>query len=371
MRSNRDILILVTPGFAASADDSSCLPLQQALVRAWQDAAPGCDVVVLALHYPYHGDAYTLFGASVFAYNGRNRGGLSGWRRAKKVGTCLASLHREHSIRAIVSCWYGEAAALASSFAHRNGLRHYCWILGQDARSSNHWPRKLLLPARELVALSPFLQMEFERSHAVKPQWVIGPGVESTTAPVEGSRALLLLGVGSLIALKRWTVFLQVAAALRRELPDLKAVLVGSGPEEVALRREAALLGLEDCVQFAGPLPHAAVLRLMGSARLLLHPSGYEGYSGVCQEALSVGTPVLSCCVPGGDLPAGWHQAQHVDEMLPIAKRLLAVDTGIAVKGFPIEATARQWLDLFENGNADQSVPISERSPLAMASKEN
>jgi glycosyltransferase involved in cell wall biosynthesis len=370
MKPKRNTLVLITPGFAASEADSGCLPLQQALVRAWQHSAY-CEVVVLALHYPYNGEAYTLFGADVRPLNGRNRGGLQGWRRRRGAAAILGELHRSRSIIGMISCWYGEAAAIGSRFARSHGLPHFCWILGQDAREANHWPRRLRLPGSELVALSPFLQSEFARCHGIRPARVLLPGIEEPVLPeAPGERPLMILGVGSLIPLKRWTVFLQVVAALRKEFPSLQAVLAGSGPEAESLRETAAAMGLAACVRFAGQLPHAGVLHLMRAARLLLHPSEFEGYSGVCQEAIAVGTPVVSACAPGDKLPAGWQLAANPSEMIRAARAALLQTQGICPTSFPIAQTAQQWLDLFEMGLFAQPDAIIDRNAPAIASNE-
>ncbi|RYZ17187.1 MAG: glycosyltransferase, partial [Chitinophagaceae bacterium] len=269
MENKRNLIVLITPGFAASEDDSSCLPLQQALLRAWRRLAPGCAVAVLALHYPVHAGRYRVFGAEVYPFNGRNRGGLRRWQRARSVYRCLKALHQGYHITGIVSCWYGESAALASGFAHRHGLRHYCWLLGQDARAANLWPRRLRLPADALVALSESVRASFAQHHGIRPAHVITPGVELFQRDTETSRTIDILGVGSLIPLKRWPVFIRIVGRLREERPGLRAVIAGAGPEEGALRRQVEELGLSGHLQFAGELPHADVLRLMAQARVL------------------------------------------------------------------------------------------------------
>ncbi|TCZ70613.1 glycosyltransferase family 4 protein [Flaviaesturariibacter aridisoli] len=368
MENKRNLIVLITPGFAASEDDSSCLPLQQALVRAWLRLAPGCTVAVLALHYPVHDGRYRVFGADVYPFNGRNRGHLRRWQRARSVYRCLDALHQEYHIRGIVSCWYGEAAALGNRFAHCHGLQHFCWLLGQDARAANPWPRRLRLPAGALVALSESLRATFAQHHGIRPAHVISPGVEPFQRVTDTSRTIDILGVGSLIPLKRWTVFIRIVGRLQAGRPGLRAVIAGAGPEECALRRQVEALGLSGHLLFAGELPHAAVLRLMAQARVLLHPSEYEGYSGVCQEALTVGTPVVSCCSPGGEDRRFWQTGCTEDALQQLVGAWLS-ENGIPPQRFSIDDTAHQWIALFAAGiGAGSSTNWS--SPLAMAVKE-
>ncbi|RYY86049.1 MAG: glycosyltransferase [Chitinophagaceae bacterium] len=363
MSPRRNILVLITPGFASSEAESSCLPLQQALVRAWQRVAPWLDVRVLALHYPFQEGTYAFSGATVHAFAGRNRGGLARWKRRGNVLRTLAKLKREHNVRGIVSCWYGEAAALGSAFARRHGVPHFCWLLGQDARAANDWPRRLRLREQELVALSQTVRDECAMAHGVRPAHVITPGVDAHVSSESIERRELLVGVGSLIPLKRWPVFLQVVSMLKERHPSLEAVLIGEGPELADLQRQAKMLRLEGVVHFTGALPHEQVLQWMRKARLLIHPSEYEGYSGVCQEALTQGTPVVSFCSPGATLPGGWFAVDSVEAMTKRASSLLMQPCGIPAQGFPVDETAKQWLVLLGIYSDDNTL----RSPAAIA----
>ncbi|RYY39152.1 MAG: glycosyltransferase [Chitinophagaceae bacterium] len=366
MNAKRNILVLLTPGFAASEADSSCLPMLQALVRALVRKAPTVEIRVLALHYPFEPGTYELFGATVQAFGGRNRGGFGRWQRARAVRAALDSLHHYGKIAGIISCWYGEAADHGSSFAGTYGVPHYCWMLGQDARVNNPWPRRLQLPGSALVALSASIQAQCASAHGVSPRCIIEPGVEAAASLLTVERACLLLGVGSLIPLKRWTVFLQVAAALMPAFPKLRVIVTGAGPELARLQALSTRLGLDEVVTFAGALPHQDVLTIMQQARLLLHPSEYEGYSGVCQEALSVGTPVVSFCAPHADLPAGWTWVKTIDEMIQQASLYLNNPDGVKPVVASIDECAQRWLEIFGLHRPDRIVI----NPEAIASGE-
>jgi len=83
---------------------------------------------------------------------------------------------------------------------------------------------------------------------------------------------------------------LDLAAASREQLPDLKVLLVGEGPHEAMLRQRIEQDRLQDRVILLGrrdPLPiyHAADALLLASER--------EGFSLVCAEAMAAGLPVL------------------------------------------------------------------------------
>ena len=98
----------------------------------------------------------------------------------------------------------------------------------------------------------------------------------------------VILGVGRLVAQKRWD---RLVAALPA-LPGRALVIAGDGPERDALRRQAAALGVADRLKLPGHV--ADPLALMARAAVLALTSDFEGVPGVLGEALSVGTPVVA-----------------------------------------------------------------------------
>ena len=99
-----------------------------------------------------------------------------------------------------------------------------------------------------------------------------------------------ILFVGRLIRLKRVDLLIE---ALRR-LPqrDVELAVVGAGPLEEGLRRQArAALGGR--VIWLGTISMGLVQREMAQADCLVLPSSYDGWGVVVSEALMVGTPVI------------------------------------------------------------------------------
>lgn len=77
--------------------------------------------------------------------------------------------------------------------------------------------------------------------------------------------------VGSFYAYEGLDLFLDAAAALRRDHPDIKVLLVGGGPQEKALRAQAKALGIEDAVVFTGRVPNREVQRYYNLIDLLVY----------------------------------------------------------------------------------------------------
>jgi glycosyltransferase involved in cell wall biosynthesis len=91
--------------------------------------------------------------------------------------------------------------------------------------------------------------------------------------------------------------FCYLLEALARLHGNCRALIIGSGPEEGALRRQASLLGLEGRVVFAGTERRLGPLLKAGDAFVL--PSLHEGMSVALIEAMYLGLPVVASEVGG------------------------------------------------------------------------
>jgi glycosyltransferase involved in cell wall biosynthesis len=96
---------------------------------------------------------------------------------------------------------------------------------------------------------------------------------------------------------------LQIAALgeLRREFPRAGLAILGAGSLEAELRRRIA--EQPGHVLLTGDVPHAATLRAIAEADLLLRTTLYDGDSVAVREALHLGTPVVA--TDNGMRPAG------------------------------------------------------------------
>lgn len=319
-----DAFIILTPGFPASENDSTCLPLQQRLVKQLAQTRPGIKFIVLSFQYPYHTNTYSWHLAEVHCFNGRNKGGWVRLRNRQKIYKTLEQLRQQYRIRGLLSFWYGECALAGKRFAAEQGLLHRCWILGQDARTGNAYPRRVKAPATELIALSDFLQDEFQQSYGIRPAHLVPPAVDGSLfgkTPVQ--KDIDILGAGSLIPLKRYDIWVEVVEKIKNQIPAVKAVLVGEGPELKRLQRLVEKKNLQATISFMGGISYGQTLQLMQRARLLLHPSSYEGYSGVCQEALYAGARVISFCRAMKTDIDNWYIVNNITEMTAKAGALL------------------------------------------------
>lgn len=349
MKPEQNTFIILTPGFPAHEADTTCLPAQQLFVQHLHEQFPAANIIVLSFQHPFSKNIYKWKGVQVVSFNGRNRGGLQRLHTWYKVRRHLAGLHRTHSIAGLFSFWCTECALVGERFARRYGLRHFIWILGQDARKSNKFVRIIKPAAASLVAMSDFLADEFERNHFIRPQHVICNGIDPRMFPQQQPpRSIDVLGAGSLIALKQYDVFIHVIAQAKKSFPGIKAMIAGDGPERAALQSAIESQQLTHEVTLAGEKPHPEVLKLMQQSKIFLHTSSYEGFSTVSIEALYAGAHVISFCNPVYEKIPHWHVVRTKEEMLrKLIELLSSAQDHEPVAPFLMSETAVKVMRLF------------------------
>jgi glycosyltransferase involved in cell wall biosynthesis len=87
-------------------------------------------------------------------------------------------------------------------------------------------------------------------------------------------------------------LFLNVAARIRREVPDSQFLLIGDGPLRETLEQRARQLGIADCIHFLGW--RRDVAELLGLLDVFLLTSDIEANPVSILEALAAGVPVVS-----------------------------------------------------------------------------
>jgi teichuronic acid biosynthesis glycosyltransferase TuaC len=105
----------------------------------------------------------------------------------------------------------------------------------------------------------------------------------------------VLASVGWLIPRKGHDLAIRAAALL----PDSTLLIVGEGPEDIALRRLAQRTGVASRVNFLGSMPQKRLAVVYNAADVLVLASAREGLPNVLLEALACGTPVVATAVWG------------------------------------------------------------------------
>jgi len=185
------------------------------------------------------------------------------------------------------------------------GMLDLPWSFMIHGISETDYPAGVTLPAKLRAAQFVACASWFGRAQAmrvVEPvHWpkiqVVRCGVpleQLCPADVARKTGRKILCVGRLSPEKGQAGLLDVFAAIHRRVGDARLELIGSGPDESALRTHAARLGLEDVVSFAGRRSEADTLAAIAKADILVVASLMEGLPIVLMEAMALGTAVVA-----------------------------------------------------------------------------
>ncbi len=146
---------------------------------------------------------------------------------------------------------------------------------------------------------------------------VVPCGVAVPEAPdLQAERTLDVVSVGRLVEKKGFDTFIRAMALVHDRLPEVRALIVGDGPECSALVGLVHELGLEGNVTLVGAQSHEQTLQLIEGAKLFCLAS-QRAHNGDCdavpvaiREAMARAIPVISTRVAGipetVDEEVGW-----------------------------------------------------------------
>jgi L-malate glycosyltransferase len=169
---------------------------------------------------------------------------------------------------------------------------------------------------------------------------VISGGIDADRFGSEGGPPIWdVVFVGRLSPIKQVDLLLRALAVVKREIPGIRAVIVGDGPLRQELETLSAALGLGGVVEFAGQ--RADVASILGRSRVFVLTSKTEGLSLALMEAMMAGIPaVVSDVGDLGDLVRHGENGFLVDVQTPdgFAERIAALLRDGAMRGRFAEA---------------------------------
>jgi glycosyltransferase involved in cell wall biosynthesis len=322
--SNNRTLIILSPGFPANEADTTCVPALQTFVKALKQTYPALNFIVIAFQYPFFERDYSFYGVRVISLNGRNKGKFNKLKTWLKAWRTLTKINKENDVIGILSFWLSECAFVGQWFAKRNSLKHFIWLLGQDAKPGNIFYRLTRPHATNLIALSDFITHEFFKNYRVTPQNVIPIGIDTSLFKNQQvERDIDILGAGSLIPLKQYDLFVDVIKNLIPDFSKMRVVMCGDGPEKETIHRLIKECNLQSNISLLGEVSHPAVLALMERSRIFLHTSNYEGFGAVHAEALYAGAHVISFTKPMNNTFEHYCHVKNKEEMIQMVKGIL------------------------------------------------
>ncbi len=156
-------------------------------------------------------------------------------------------------------------------------------------------------------------------------------------------RPPVIVAIGRLIEKKGFADLLDACALLAGRGRPFVCRIIGSGVLRADLRLQIDRLGLLARVQLVGPLPQGEVIKEMQNAAVLAAPcvigkdGDRDGLPNVIQEALALGTPVVTTDVTGipevvRDGETGLQVPQHDPPALAAALERLLADRDLRVR---------------------------------------
>lgn len=195
--------------------------------------------------------------------------------------------------------------------------------------------------------------------------------VEPEPEPFEAARAAyarpdepIVLFLGRMVEEKGIGTLIAAMPRVVREIPGVRFIMAGDGPELSACRERVANLGLAERVLFTGHADDRLRNRLLRVADVAVFPSWYEPFGIVALEAMAAGLPVVVSDAGGFDeivrhgengwkVPAG-HPGALADGIVTLlrdgnlATGLARVGRQEVAVGYRWEDVARETLALYE-----------------------
>lgn len=229
---------------------------------------------------------------------------------------CAWRLVRRRRINVVHAHWLvpqGFVAVLLSKLGRR-GLPFLVTSHGADLFALRAWPfpaikRLVIREAADVTVVSEGMLAEIaqlggDRDRvAVEPMGVDLKGRFRPDPSVSRSRSEILF-VGRLVEKKGLQHLLDAMPLIRSKRPDVRLTIAGFGPDMEARREQVTRLGIEDSVEFLGPVAQMHLPGLYRRAALFVAPfvearSGdQDGLGLVLIEALGCGCPVVASNLP-------------------------------------------------------------------------
>lgn len=109
----------------------------------------------------------------------------------------------------------------------------------------------------------------------------------------------LIVSIGRLVPWKGFRELIGMLGRMKKDFPDIKLMIIGSGPDMASLEEEASRKGLADDVIFTGALSRDVLLRYVRLSDVFVLNTRYEGFSHQLLEVMAVGVPVVTTKIGG------------------------------------------------------------------------
>ncbi|HRH02210.1 MAG TPA: glycosyltransferase [Bacteroidia bacterium] len=343
-------IVVLCPGFAADESDVNCITYLQYFLLHLKKLAPDKKISIIAFEYPFINKCYEWNGITVHSMGGKSKKGLYKFITWLKVIYCFRKINKSSKVTAVMSFWLRECSFIGLLLSKQFSFKFFALMQGQDSLSGNWYLRFLKGKKIEFVSHSTFNAKIFQQSTGAPCQHVVPFGVDYENIyqewPLENTkRSIDIIGIGSLLPVKNYTLFLELISELKSSFPALRVVILGEGPQRVLLQHKINLLGLKETVVLKGFVGiRAELFKLLNQSKIFLHTSKHEGQCYAFMEAYAYGLEVVSFDV--GYLPNTnkSHRCNSKAEMLECLRSLLASELKFEV--IPVRSMQETALEL-------------------------
>jgi glycosyltransferase involved in cell wall biosynthesis len=253
-----------------------------------------------------------------------------------------------------------EAATVARLAARFAGVTYSFTARAKDIFHESVNPddlRRKLRDASGVVTVSDFHLDYLRRTYGPLAAHVqrIYNGLDLDEFPYESprDRPARIVAIGRLVEKKGFPDLIDACALLAGRGCAFICRIIGNGPLKADLQAQIERLGLQERVQLVGPRPQREIIEEVHGAAVLAAPcivcpdGDRDGLPNVIQEALALGTPVVSTDVTG--IPevvrhgeTGLRVPQHDPSALAAALERLLADAALRVE---LAARARRFME--------------------------
>ncbi|MCX6786441.1 MAG: glycosyltransferase family 4 protein [Candidatus Kaiserbacteria bacterium] len=150
---------------------------------------------------------------------------------------------------------------------------------------------------------SAYLRDVIVRTYRIKNERAVvnyNAGEETETAPFTATPVPhQIVTTARLVEWKGIDGIIRAIALLKKKFPDVRAIIVGDGPEEERLRKFARELNVADSIVFTGRVSRAETWHIRKSSEVYVLNSTYEGLPHTVLTSFAAHIPTVATDIPG------------------------------------------------------------------------
>jgi len=156
--------------------------------------------------------------------------------------------------------------------------------------------------ADAITAISNYLEKYVRSQNSKVSISIIPNGVDVGKFKLEGEHNSKTIITSSRLVKKNGIRDLVDAiAVVKKEVPDIKLLIVGNGKQAKELKTKSLLLGLENNIEFIGEVSNDLLPKYLAKASIFVRPSLSEGLGISFLEAMAAGVAIIG--TPVGGIP--------------------------------------------------------------------